>query len=229
MGWLNTDVVAGDPSLTKSEPRIGGGPFRFFIGKGETKSVIFLTSGDRGSCPELHEHQLWLNRKPVNMSCYNDDDGKEKCPMCIAALDLPYKYRAKKVQLYSILDLTKFRDRQGVEHTHSVKLLVAPPHIAEYFGALYQRHKEKGKTLRYAKYTVKRGASDKTPNVGDQWFYEEHVDPATIPKDVQEINYEEALAPNLDGLKMLAEKFLKEAKYVEENLPDGLKDKPIEY
>lgn len=136
----------------------GSQPFRFFCGVGETKEYIILDDK-----PDffMYEHTIqdphtrkWGLHKP----CI---DAFDNCPICEMVGPSVY------TMFLSVLDLTPFKDKNGVEHDFSRKLLAVKPSQQKRF----LRHLSKNETLRGALFeTTRDGPKDAA--IGDPVFVE---------------------------------------------------------
>lgn len=206
--WLQSDTAAGQGDFTGNK-RLDSGPFRWWLREGETKKLIFLTSGDQGTAPIIFEHNVRLRKggKPtiIQVTCWNGMDDRQ-CPLCEYSSLNDNAYGSKK-QLFTVIDPSEYVSKKtGKRSKYTRLLLAAPKAVAEQIGKHHIKLKEKSKgekTLKYAQFEVSRTSGNKTPNVGDVWMFDDYIDPNILPKDVEEFDYAKEFEPNYDMLKNL--------------------------
>lgn len=199
--WM---TQSGSGSKDMQRDATGTDKVRFWLEKGKSREVVFLSSGDPGTVPLWWEHSILLHGKWQTVTCWTGDS--QQCPVCEAAMRMQGgdKFKRRQSKGYTILDLTKFTDGKGNERTWAVKLLAVPGKISELLGNRYDTQQESGRTLKYAKFKVTRSDSSTSARVGDDWEYKSHVDPSSIPEAAMEFDYETKLAPSMPYLRMVA-------------------------
>jgi len=123
------------------------------------------------------EHQLyrngsWKNWYTCIQGMKHPDTGKSmSCPLCESG-DKPAFMAA-----YTVIDHSKWSDKQGNEHEHEVKLFVAKSAVQK----ILLRRKEKFGAWKGWYGEVMRLSSD-SPNTGDQFEWEKQLKPADLKK-----------------------------------------------
>lgn len=159
--------------------------FRFFVERGKEKHIIFLHEID--SALVIWEHQFQLMKKGKlswnNFATCLRTTGSP-CPLCRYAEDMG-KFGRSAVQLFSVLDLTPWKDKQGVVHQYSKVILAAKKGTQD---ILTRRHLElvqsgKPQGLKHAKFKVYRGPDDKSPAVGSEFTFVKYSELGKLPPD----------------------------------------------
>lgn len=185
---LDTDF-SGDKSSGASSNYI-----RYWMPKGATKKIIFLTDGDEA--PVLWEHQFKLNGKWQNWATCTKPLGG-KCPFCEWADKNDGEYRRYKAAFFTIIDCSEYTDKKGEEHSYTKRLMCCKSGTAEKIKRKWMRLQEDGKTLKGAMFEVYRTNSDKSPSVGEDFEFIKHIDMESL-EDSTEFDYAELLKPDVD-------------------------------
>lgn len=132
------------------------------------------------------EHNLFLNQSWKNwFTCpKREARGGEpavSCPLCKSG-DKPYLAAA-----YTIIDHSEWTGKDGREHKDELKLYIVKSKVLK----VLRRAAAKKGGLRGWRTEVMR-TSDKSPNTGDQFDFENKVE---LPEDIQPFDYLELLAP----------------------------------
>jgi len=172
--------------------------FRFFVPKDKEKRIIFLHGIETSLTIWEHQFELmnkgklsWNNFATCLASIH------QPCPMCRYAEDMG-KYGRTAVQLFSVLDLTPWKDRNGVDHPYSKMVLAAKKGTQ---ALLLRRHMDlvnDGKTqgLLHAQFKVYRAPDEKSPGVGSDYQFLKYSDLSKIPpEDAAPVSWDE-FAPN---------------------------------
>lgn len=187
---MGTDADMTDPN--KAAGQVGE---RFWIPKGESRYVIFLSDGAGPAPygpPVLFEHNVplgqgkmrWLNWRlciePLGI----------RCPLCEFAELNDGIGRRYKGMFFTVFDLTEWTDKQGKKHGATRKFLVAKKDTKEKIERKYLSRIEAGDKLRGAMYKIFRGSSDKSAAVGDDFEFVKMVDLNKIenPEDREPFN-----------------------------------------
>lgn len=134
-------------------------PFRFWVPVGETREIIIV---DERPDFFAYEHNIKLNGKWGNtFLCIDEWDS---CPICSEVGPSYYG------MFLTIIDLTPFKDRNGVEHEFSRKLMVVKPSQHKKF----LRDAERRGSLRGAIYECSRDGP-KDPAVGNDIQFLEDI------------------------------------------------------
>jgi len=209
---MGADQDMDDPE----RPSRGQSGFRFWLPKGDSKYIIFLTDGGGPlpyGPPAVYEHnppigqgkgrwQNWMScLKPLGISC----------PLCKWAEDHDRQGARYKGLFFSILDCTAYTDSKGVEHKMTKKVLCAKKDTAELIARKWAARVENGEKLRGAMFKVFRGSGDKSPAVGDDYEFVRMVDLNRVPEEFREPHdWKEILAPNPQQVKSAVERMQQE-------------------
>lgn len=143
---------------------------RFWLTRGESRKIVFMTDEP----VFIWEHDFRVDGHFGNyFTCLRYL--KVACPGCKTT------YKAKKVAVYRILDLTPFVVGEGTEDERTIeyfrRFLVAPLNIHKVIMKKRVEVKEKHDLgLAGAMFEVIRGEGDRAAKVGDIYRYLEHTD-----------------------------------------------------
>lgn len=183
-------------------------PWRFFLKKGETRSIIVLEDNP----PIIKEHNLKINGKWGHIYTCLQNTG-QPCPLC-AANDKPYR-----IGFYTIVDRTPFeydrkvRDDNGKE-TGQTERVKGKDRIKA-LGAKYEMLlKLQGRSQKYGglvgvTFDVTRSDSDKSPSIGDDWEKTGRLDTDDIVKLLQAQNRGEKPITSIQQVLIKWGEFLK--------------------
>lgn len=115
----------------EAQAQMSGAPFRFYCPVGETREVVVIDEA-----PDFfrYEHNLKnraTNKWDIFTACINDH---ANCPVCQGAERPPYFG-----MFLTIIDLTPYVNRDGIEVPWSKKLLVVKPQQQKKIMRIYQR------------------------------------------------------------------------------------------
>jgi hypothetical protein len=192
--WI---VGAGlDTDFGGDRKSVSQGRSRFWMPKGDTRRVIFLTEGDEA--PVLWEHQYKANGNWQNWITCLKPLGIE-CPFCdwSEASD-NNEFRRYKAAFFTIIDTSEYTDRSGTVHKNTKRLMCCKSGTAEKIKRKWMRLQEDGKPLRGAMFEIYRTNGDKSPSVGEDFEYIKHVD-LDVLEDSVEFDYAEMLKPDVDA------------------------------
>lgn len=184
----------------------GGGDddrfLRFFVKKGTTKEVIFLTEAE--TAKSFFEHRVKIGNTFNNFFTCLRCIG-ESCPMCEYSKQNDSKDNqsyARAGTLFTVLDVTPYENKDGKEVvTPRKRLLVAGSRMLTTISATYEVLKKSGHSLRGYKFIVQRTPKKMSLSTGDVWIPQGSVDLSDF-EDVDELDYQTILAP--DRAKMEA-------------------------
>jgi hypothetical protein len=205
--WLQGTGVGqdmGDPNRVAGS----GGGSRFWMPKGESKTIIFLTDGhgEEGP-PTVFEHNPPLGQGPKRwqnwVSCI--EPMKIRCPLCEWADSHDGQARRYKGMFFTVIDTSEFTDKSGVKRSNLKKLLVAKKDTAETIARKYLTRVEAGERLLGAMFKVHRGSGDKSPSVGDDFEFIKMVDLSALP-DSEQFDYRKLLEPTLAKVQSAVER-----------------------
>lgn len=181
MSWYNQDL-APIPSEKKSFTR------RFWMPLGEERQVTFVDGevvnfdGVEVQTPfKYEEYNLNLNGNWRNWFTRPSNPDED----ILAQMG----HRPKKVAVFTIIDHTEWKSKDGTVHKDELSLYVVSRR-SQIFEQI-QRLIAKNGPLRGVKFNVYR-SGDKSPGVGSMLEFSEKVD---LPDDVQPFNYLDVLKP----------------------------------
>jgi hypothetical protein len=203
---LETDMSSGG-GATKNNSAL-----RFWMPKGSSKKVIFLTDGDKA--PVIWEHQFKVNGSWKNWLTCLGPTGQE-CPFCKWSEANDNEFRRYKAAFFTVIDCSEYTDRNGVTHRNTKRLMCCKSGTADKIKRKWMRMQEEGKSLVGAQFEIYRTNSDKSPSVGEDFEYIKHVDLGTL-EDHTEFDYKTLLAPNEDAARLAIDQ-LKEERGVSES------------
>lgn len=146
---------------------MSGAPFRFFCPVGETREIVVV---DHEPDFFRHEHNLkdGQGRWSIYTSCINET---ANCPVCLSNPD-----KSAYFAMYlTIIDLTPYTNKDGVEVPWSKKLLVVKSQQQKKIMRYFERYG----TLRGMVLTMTRDG-DKDAAIGNDIEYVEHMDEDTL-------------------------------------------------
>jgi len=196
--WL---LGTGLDTDMKGDYRAGGGGNRFWMPKGTSRKIIFLTEGDKA--PVLWEHQIKLGGSFRNWFTCLRPLGVP-CPLCAWATGHNNQGARYKGAFFTVIDTHEFTDKSGKKRSNEKKLLVAKENVAEKMKRKFLRLNEEGQGLRGAMFEVFRTSSDKSPSVGEDFEYIKHIDMSAVP-DPKEFDYASILKPDPEKVKQVLE------------------------
>ena len=181
MSWLKKGDEVSSKEFLSSGNTKNTNEFWLKSGKENMRNIIFLDDPGVG----FARHTLKIGENFESLTCLDAD-----CPMCAKG------YWKTPCIVFSILDLTPWKDKQGNEKKYFKKtLLIKGKAMMELISV---RRDANGGTLAGLKMSVLR-TDDKAPNSGDDFSVLGKVDLSKLPvddkKDIQPFNYEELFAP----------------------------------
>lgn len=116
MSWYNEGEKGAQKAKDEDSNRQKNfdSPFRFWLAPEKSTKFVFLDTDGFF----FKEHNLNLNGHWRNWETCISDLGEEECPICEQGFKYSY------VAVFSIIDLTKYKDKQGNQVKASKKLLV---------------------------------------------------------------------------------------------------------
>ena len=148
-------------------------PWRFFMKKGDEKSVLFLDD----SPPIVLEHNLKINGKWNNFfTCRRVLGDGENCPLCAAG------DRAYDVGFYHVLDLDGYVDKRGEKRTNVLRIFPAKQTEKLPMVKRLKKFSNQQGGLLGVKFNVERSRSDTSAAVGDDWMVDSKLDLAQVEK-----------------------------------------------
>lgn len=206
-----------EQDMNSGKASSGGGNKRFWMPKGSSKVVIFLSDGTGPlpyGPPKIAEHNPPIGQGKQRWqhwhSCLEPVLGKGACPLCNWETTHNGVGRAYFGLFFTIVDTTEFEDASGQKRSNVKRLLCAKKDTAELITRKYVSRIESSDTLRGAMFRVFRGNGDKTPSVGDDYEFMQMVDLSTLP-DSEPFDYAEMLAPNLGLAEQAVQRMAVEA------------------
>lgn len=150
-------------------------------GKEFSRKVIFLDDPGVG----FNQHTLKIKDAFEKLTCLDDS-----CPMCAA------NYYKTACFVFTVLDTTPYKDKNGVEKPYYKKVLVIRGKAMKQI--IDSRREANGGSLKGLKMQIMR-TNDKAPNSGDDYQVLGKVDLEKLPYDKKEdrdaYDYEEMYAP----------------------------------
>lgn len=197
--WFDTsEADPFDPG--KPESSDIGDRIRFWIPQGAERKIIFASE-----VPVVfHEHQLKLRGSWRNWFTCIAPSGKS-CPLCGYA-EMTGKYKRYKAWAFLAIDTHEYTDKAGTIHKNEPRIFLAKRSTID----LIRRKKDKiaekeGKTLQGAMFTVYRNNEDKSPAVGSDFTYEEHVDLAPYKEALDKLILKDLLMPSPERMKTVVD------------------------
>lgn len=171
-------------------------PFRFWLKQGTERKILFLTDGDEAPVIEEHQYQAMKRGRPSwdnYLTCLKLLG--ETCPMCAFSKDVD-KFHASKVQLFTILDLTPWKNKDGQEQAFTKKVLAVKRRTQEIIARKYISRLDEGQTLKGASFKVFRSNDSKSPAAGTEYDFISMVDLSTLPEGAADPVDWELFAPD---------------------------------
>jgi hypothetical protein len=195
--WIQGTGV--DQSMDDPNRSATGGGMRFWMPKGSSKTIIFLTDGHGpNGPPSVFEHNPPMGQGKMRyqhwFSCV--EPLGMKCPLCQWADTHDGNGRRYKGLFFTIIDTTEFVDKAGNKRSNLKKLLVAKKDTAELLARKYLSRVEAGGSLMGAMFKVHRGSGEKTAAVGNDFEFIKMVDLSALP-DSEQFDYRKILKPDL--------------------------------
>ena len=136
--WLQGGTIGED--MTDPERPAGNTALRYWMPKGSSKTIIFLSDGmGEFGPPTVYEHNPPAGQGPKRWQNWTSclaPLGVE-CPLCKWAATHENQGGRYKGMFFTIIDCDKFTDRQGNERSMVKKLLCAKKDIAEMLARKY--------------------------------------------------------------------------------------------
>jgi len=185
---------------------------KFSLNKGEDKDVIFLT--EEGEHVGIPQHSVKVGKYFKDVTCMSALEAP--CPLCQIAESNPAVKRAAGVRVYTVLDMTPRKDKEGKpvldKETgkpimYSRRFLILKPRAAAKLDSKLARLREKKKltgSLVGAKFTIARSTDEMAPRSGDDFDFVDMADLSQFPADdVEELDYGRYFEPSAAALKIL--------------------------
>ena len=175
---------------------------RFWMKKGEgveQDDEVYITFCDEE--PLLfYEHSLKVGKKfGYNVTCMKNLG--EECPLCEAG------HYAPNVAVFTVIDHRSITDKNNKVHQDEKKLFVAKSSTWSVLELKKQRLEQKGLSMKGATFRVARTNAQKSPNAGNDFDFEGHVDGNDY--DLEPLDYEKYLAPDAEYAAHMAKKAAK--------------------
>lgn len=181
MSWLKKGEDLNSKDFLSSGNTRNKPEFWLKAGKDNARKVIFLDDPNIG----FAQHTLKIKDDFERLTCLDDD-----CPMCAAG------YYKTPCLVFSVLDITPYKDKNGVEHQYYKKVLVIRGKAMKEI--IDSRREANGGTLKGLKMQIMR-TDDKAPNSGDDYQVLGRIDLTKLKyekkEDAEPFNYEEMYAP----------------------------------
>lgn len=161
-GIRNTDKELEKQKQRREAAEKGFGPLRFFVPAGETKEAIIVDDKPSFFMYEHTSKNPATGKFDVHTGCVKAWD---HCPGCESWGESTW------VMFLTVIDLTPFKDRNGVTHEFSRKLVPVKPSQQKKFTRKY----EKEGTLRGALYSFSRDSKNSAA-IGNDIEFIEYVD-----------------------------------------------------
>ncbi len=208
--WIQGTGV-GQDMKDPLRPASGSGS-RFWMPKGSSKTIIFLTEGNGlEGPPTVYEHNPPIAQGPKRwqnwISCL--EPLEIRCQLCDWADTHDGQGRRYKGLFFTVIDTSEFTDKSGVKRSNLKKLFVAKKDTAEVIARKYLTRVEAGESLRGAMYKVHRGSGDKSPAVGDDFEFIKMVDLSALP-DSDQFDYRKILEPTAEKVNQAIERLKRE-------------------
>ena len=195
--WLQAGIDADVSSEAAGRSKDATANNRFWMPKGETRKIIFLSSGAGDDVATVFEHQLNIYKNWRNWHTCLEPAGVE-CPICKFNRE-HNQFKRYKGMFFSIIDTTEFTDKSGNSRKNLKKILCAKRGVAEIIKRKYLSRYENDETLRGAMFKVYRTPDDKSPSVGEDFEFIKMVDLAGF-EDAEPHNWEEILRPDPEAV-----------------------------
>lgn len=143
-------------------------PWRFWVPVGEQREIVVL---DSQIGPSFYEHQL-QNPKNGKWETYEACPKEwEPCPICMAdeSRGGGWGKESSYLMFLTVAELTPWTDKDGNEHSHSIRLLAVKAQQHGFFMRQFDRHG----TLRGMHLLMSRDTKN-TPNHGTPEFVQMH-------------------------------------------------------
>lgn len=194
MSFLNRGYDEADKAKKKvEEQRAAAGVFRWWMPVNDDveKQITFI-DGDHP--PNYKEHNWFANNSWKNWATclqgHKDENGNRYvCPAC-AAGNKPYFAVA-----YTIIDHSRWEDKQGKVHENEKKLLVVKDSVYP----ILKKQNKKQEGLAGCTYDVTRTSRENSANVGDLWEFSHKREIGEL-EEQEPYDYEKVLALNYDKL-----------------------------
>ena len=164
---------------------------RFWLKKGES---AFITFCDKDPIM-IYEHELKINGKWGNNTTCMKNIGEE-CPLC------ENEHYAPNVAIFTVIDHRKIEGKNGKVYENEKRLYVLKSTAWAILEIKKQKLEDKGLNMKGACFEVTRTKGDKSPNVGDVFDYEGHVE----DMDIDPLDYAKFLAPDAEWCAHMAKK-----------------------
>lgn len=210
---LDTDM-SGDPRGST-----GAQTNRFWMPQGDEKIIVFITEAN--SFVTVWEHQVKLGGDWKNWFTCLDTGRKEgeesKCDLCKFSQANKGRFRRSKVMYGTVIDCSKWTDKDGNEHNFTRRLFGMKSDTQEIIKRRYLERVENGEGMKYAMFKVFRSKQKKSASVGTEFNFMKMADPANIPEDLrEEMNYQEILQPNPEAVEAAVKQLTAQGDYSSE-------------
>jgi len=176
---------------------------RFWLPKGKSSKIIFLTEGDQGI--SILEHQVLLNGSWQNwVSCLGNID--KPCELCKWSALNRNQYSRYRGVFYTIINTAEYKSpKTGKVYKNTHELFCAKKDTNEKLKLKYAKQRDKGLGLRFALVEATRSNSDKSPSVGDDFDIMGMVPEDRITSGTEELDYGKYLAINEEKILAIVE------------------------
>jgi hypothetical protein len=209
MSWyVNSESKNREAFLASGETRKS--IHRFWLNKDTSKEVVFIDDARFG----VFEHRVQVNGKWETYTCAGAD-----CLFCT------YKKSRYYTEYYTIIDLTRWVNREGKEVRTTRRALGAGKEAAQ---LLEKRRVDLGGSLAGKKFKVSR-FGDRGTSVGNDWSpmpTDRPIDTTRLPPECQPLNFLELLKP-LSRQEM--ENLLSPPAYHNDKMDSGMSEMDIPF
>lgn len=152
----------GDPNPNE------GNNLRFWMPKGTSRDIIFVTEGSEAKV--IWEHAGQINGSWKNWATCLEPLGLP-CPMCHYSNTHGGAWRRYKGRFFTIIDCASFKDRIGRERKNERRLLCAKKDTSDILQRKFMTRRDAGQGLRGALFKVFRPDSEKSSSVGEDYEF----------------------------------------------------------
>ena len=166
--WIETGL---DSPPEPREDSGQSGAFRFFLPKGGSAEIMFLS--DVSQFYKVKQHEIWINGKPIFATCCQTD--KRACPLCEAA-KVNEKMKRREWWIGTVLNLSGYQKDGQTKGQYKRQLFCMNYSVKNMMEAHFEAIIEQGKSIRGAVFKMKRTNGEKSFKTGDVPMYTRHGD-----------------------------------------------------
>jgi hypothetical protein len=160
--WL--EEADWDKKEMKSTTKYSKTSKRYYMKKDTSRKLIFLDAKPR----VIFEHNPKIG-KSWNNNCTCLKMIADSCSLCAAGND------SYKISMFTVIDTSEWTDKDGKKQSFTKRLYAAKKSTFEKLVRRNEKLEKDGLSLRGAVYTVSRGTDETSPNVGEDFDFEEHL------------------------------------------------------